>query len=324
MCGNSSVVEHNLAKVGVASSNLVSRSMLFILAFFLQFAFSNDNFILKDHYCVQNDTIYLKELFPKAKKNFKLFKIPHNINNYKVPSVDIISPIKNILGVEVDDISGGVVLFDKRCNLKYEKKKIIDVLKSKFLKQYNYFVIKNIDIKPISSFPKDFDKYSFSGIKISNYNLHKSRGTFSVLYKDEKDRVLRVYFKFKIVAKIAVFKAKNNITNGKILYLNDYDEVVVKFDKIPTDIVRFKTLDGYVARTYIRRGKIITSYMIKRKKLIRKKQIVTAVVKNGALSVEFTATALNGGDKGDEIKIMNESRKIFRAIVKDRDLVEIK
>ena len=26
LCGNSSVVEHNLAKVGVASSNLVSRS----------------------------------------------------------------------------------------------------------------------------------------------------------------------------------------------------------------------------------------------------------------------------------------------------------
>ena len=26
VCGNSSVVEHNLAKVGVASSNLVSRS----------------------------------------------------------------------------------------------------------------------------------------------------------------------------------------------------------------------------------------------------------------------------------------------------------
>jgi flagellar basal body P-ring formation protein FlgA len=27
MCGNSSAVEHNLAKVGVASSNLVSRSI---------------------------------------------------------------------------------------------------------------------------------------------------------------------------------------------------------------------------------------------------------------------------------------------------------
>ena len=27
VCGNSSVVEHNLAKVGVASSNLVSRSI---------------------------------------------------------------------------------------------------------------------------------------------------------------------------------------------------------------------------------------------------------------------------------------------------------
>ena len=29
-CGNSSVVEHNLAKVGVASSNLVSRSNVFV------------------------------------------------------------------------------------------------------------------------------------------------------------------------------------------------------------------------------------------------------------------------------------------------------
>ena len=30
VCGNSSVVEHNLAKVGVASSNLVSRSIIYI------------------------------------------------------------------------------------------------------------------------------------------------------------------------------------------------------------------------------------------------------------------------------------------------------
>ena len=319
------MVEHNLAKVGVASSNLVSRSILLLLLIFLNPILSKDTFILKDYYCIKDNTINAKDIFPNIKKNFILLKIPHNIENYKVPSIDIISPVKKALGVTVEDESGGVVLFNKKCHLKYEKDKIIRALRDKFLNRYDGdFKIENIDIEPINSFPKDFKQYRFFGIKISEYALHKNSGTFSVLYKDERGRVLRVYFKYKIVAKIALFKAKNNITNGKILRLNDYEKVVVNFDKIPAEIVNSKTLNGYLSRTYIKKGKIITSYMIKRKQLIRKKQTVTAVVKSGALSVEFTATALNGGDKGDEIKVMNKSGKIFRAVVVDRNLVEIR
>ena len=37
-CGNSSVVEHDLAKVGVASSNLVSRSIIIINCDFIHYA----------------------------------------------------------------------------------------------------------------------------------------------------------------------------------------------------------------------------------------------------------------------------------------------
>ncbi len=36
LCGNSSVVEHDLAKVGVASSNLVSRSIYISVKIFLK------------------------------------------------------------------------------------------------------------------------------------------------------------------------------------------------------------------------------------------------------------------------------------------------
>ena len=38
ICGNSSVVEHNLAKVGVASSNLVSRSKFYSVPFRVELA----------------------------------------------------------------------------------------------------------------------------------------------------------------------------------------------------------------------------------------------------------------------------------------------
>ena len=56
-CGNSSAVEHDLAKVGVASSNLVSRSIVFLLLI-TTFTFANDT--LKAKPKLYNDKIDIK------------------------------------------------------------------------------------------------------------------------------------------------------------------------------------------------------------------------------------------------------------------------
>ncbi|NPA73863.1 MAG: flagellar basal body P-ring formation protein FlgA [Epsilonproteobacteria bacterium] len=241
-----------------------------------------------------------------------------------MPSLDVISAVKKIADIDISDKSGGIVTFDRQCYIDYDKDLILRSLRRIFKKRYPHIKIKSLTVKALNSFPQDFKNYKFYKIEVSKYALQKNDGTFAVLYKNSDDRTLRVYFRFKIVAKVTVFKAKNNITNGKILTSKDYEKKEVDFDKIPSNILSLDKDGEIVAKTFIKKGKILTSYMVKKKTLIRKKDVVTAVIKSGALKVEFEATALNDANIGDEVRVINSDKKVFKAIAIDKGLVEIR
>ncbi len=317
------MVEHDLAKVGVASSNLVSRSIFLAAFLFSTLLFSNDKLVIKNHYCIKQNTVFLKTLFPHQKQDIMLLKIPEGLENYKIPSIDIITFIKKRINLSIIDESGGIVTFDKQCFVNYDKKKIVTVLKKKFQDKYKTLKIQNILIKPINSFPKNFKNYNIKNLMITDQNLRKSNGNFIVLYKNKKDRISRIYFRFKIIAKITLFKAKNNITNGKILSQKNCERVAARFDKIPMNFIDLKSLDGYISRNYIRKGQILTAFLIKKKKLIQKRDSVTAIIQSGGLQLEFTAKALNSGNKNEYIQVINSSGKVFRVKIIGRGLVKV-
>ena len=81
-CGNSSGVEHNLAKVGVASSNLVSRSIFLLIIFFVPL-FGNS---LVDEL---HKTIYAE--FPSAKINSITIdsqdEVPANFSDFRLKEI---------------------------------------------------------------------------------------------------------------------------------------------------------------------------------------------------------------------------------------------
>ncbi len=84
-CGNSSAVEHDLAKVGVASSNLVSRSTIFLLLIStLTFANINESIaeavlieFEKQYPCIDSDLpeIHSTSPLPLDFKDYKLIKV---------------------------------------------------------------------------------------------------------------------------------------------------------------------------------------------------------------------------------------------------------
>jgi len=317
------VVEYNLTKAGDAFRNLVFRSIVYIFVIFSTLLFSKDQIIIKNYYCISHSTIFLQDIAPHQRKNTKIFQIPKNLTNYKVPSIDIISVIKKVTTEHIIDESGGIITFDRQCDVDFDKIKIIKAIKSIFRKKYRYINIKSIFIKSVNSFPADFENYKIKKINIPAQNLYKNSGIFSVLYQNATNKISRIYFRFKIIAKITLLKARNNIANGKILSRKNYKRVIVKFEKIPMNFIEKKELDGYISRTFIRKGQILTTFVIKKKKLIQKRDIVTAIIKSGALELEFMAKALNSGNKNEYIKVVNSSGKIFRVKVIGKGTVEV-
>ena len=86
-CGNSSAVEHDLAKVGVASSNLVSRSMFFLLLI-TTFTFANNLDTISEAVLIKFEEKYpcLDAQLPTITSNSPL---PADFKNYKFIKLDL-------------------------------------------------------------------------------------------------------------------------------------------------------------------------------------------------------------------------------------------
>ncbi len=317
------MVEHDLAKVGVASSNLVSRSILIVLLL-NSIMFADNRFVLKSYYCLKNQNVlYLKNLFPSQNKNFKILNIPKELSLYEIPSIDIISDIKKIIDLNITDDTQGIVSLDKQCFVNYKKNMIKKILTKTFKTKYKNIKIISLNIKPINRFPKNISQYKIAQLKISPYNLRNKKGRFFVLYEKNNQKMSRIYFDFNLKAKILLFKAKNNIPNGKIINSNDYEKVMTVFNKIPIGFINNGNINGFVAKNYILKGRILTTFLIKKSSLIRKRDEINAIIKSGALSIEFSAKALDNGNKGDIIKIIGNNGKIYKAKILNRFTVEV-
>ncbi len=317
------MVEHNLAKVGVASSNLVSRSIIFVLLLSIPLLSYSKQIIIKERYCIKNNRLTLKDIYPLSKKNRIVLTISSALSTYKIPSLDIISNIKKYTPLTIKDISGGIVTLDKQCYIKYQKKDIKEALKKVFKKRYKNIKIKQLKITPINSFPNNFSSYHFDRIEIKNHNLRKKSGNFIVVYKNSDGKRVRLFFRYKILAKIALFKAKHNIQSGKILSQNDFEKDVVNFDKIPLNFIKDLKSGVYRTKNYIKKDTILTKYMVKRVTLVRKRDTLRTIIKDGNLQIEFFSKALQDGDKGDIIKTVGKNGKIYKAKIVGRGLVVI-
>ncbi len=315
------MVEHNLAKVGVASSNLVSRSIFIFLVLLLPLL-SKESITLKSYYCIKNGSLSAKDIYKKLPRK-TIFKIPQNLPNFKVPSIKLIDLIRDITDLEVKDKTNGIVTIDTQCFIDYKKDKIINEIKKNLIAKYKNISIKNIFIKPVNSFPKDFSDFSYKGIKVTKQTFKKNRGNFIVVYQKENGKKLRIFFRYEVDAKILLFKAKNNITNGKILSPFDIEKEWVDFKKIPPNFIKEFKGGRFVSKNYIKKGEVIASYMLKKRTLVRKNEIVKAVINEGGVEVDFFAKALNDADLNEIVKLRGNNGKIYRGKVVKEGVAQI-
>ncbi len=308
--GNSSVVEHDLAKVGVASSNLVSRSIFLILLLFTSL-FSSDKFFIKHSYCVDGLKKIDASLFAKSiKKDFLILDLPKNRASYSVTSLKITSKFKKN-GINITDLSGGTVVF-KNCKLPIDTKYIKKVLVKKFKKRYPNIKIQNIYISSPSSLSPNLSFYRIEDIKLQPNAYRKSKGTFSISLKKGK-RKKKIYLKFSIDATIGVFKANYNLRNGKILQKDDYIATRVRFDKLRNGTITNALQKSYIVKGYIRKDAILDFSHFRVKKDMLKGQFIKAILEEGNLVLEVDAHLLKDANIGDIVRIKTVSGKSMSA-----------
>ncbi len=308
--GNSSAVEHDLAKVGVASSNLVSRSILLFFLFFIHVG-AVDKFYIKKSYCVDNMQDITSSLFTKNQKNsFFILTLPKNRAKYSISSLKIVSAFKKN-DINITDISGGVVVF-RNCKLPIDIKKIKQMIEERFKERYKNIKIDKIDISSPSSLMPSLSSYHIQRIELKDRAFRKRSGTFGLVLK-KGDEQKKIYLKYNIDATIVVFKANYNLRNGKILKKVDYRQTRVKFQNLPPNILILKPLKNYIIKGYIRKDAILDKNHFKIKKDLLKGDYIKAILSDENMILEIDAHLLTDANIGDKIKIRTVSGKVFDA-----------
>ena len=310
-CGNSSVVEHNLAKVGVASSNLVSRSILLLL-FLIIPLFSNPNIILEKSYCVEEDSVKLSFFGYQGSNDIIITNIPKDRVSYSITSTSIINAFSD-RNITVTDSSEGIITFKRHCSLMGKS----DLIESALLKKIQLSSpFLHIETKPkITSkthLPVDFKRYEFIDVQLQESVVKKNNGTFVALFKaDNKEK--KLYFSYEMNAKAMAFKAKRNLLNGKILTDDDYESVWMSLDALPPRVLLNEIPQNSSTKASLKEGQVLMEYHLEVKKLLSKKETIKALFKDQGLVIEVQATLMDDANIGEIVKIKTEQGKTLNA-----------
>jgi flagella basal body P-ring formation protein FlgA len=281
--------------------------LVLLLAFKLQL-YSNTATI-RARYCIEDNSLKTSQ-FVSSSSQIEIIQLPNFTSSYSIPSIKLKEKLKQY---DIEDKSGGVVTFYKNCNQNYEKSKIKQALRKKFLSHYQSIKIRSISVNStIKSLP-DLKGFKFSHININRYNLYKKSGVFQAVFT-KKHLKRNVSFRFDIDAKHIAFVTKQNIKRNQKITLNNIEKKYVSLGSLPSNtITKISQILGYEAKINLKARKAITSNILKKSFIVKKHQKTRAKLVESGLEFSLTVQALGDGNVGDIIKVVNSNGKILNA-----------
>ncbi len=212
-------------------------------------------------------------------------------------------------------------IFPLFADMSYEHK-IKKMLEDKFIQTYPGMQIEDIKIKSASSLIKKFSDFSITALSITKDNLKRSKGSILVTFK-KANKQRKLYFRYDIKATIALYKTTDAIKQGREITPDLASLQRVPFTTLYDKPVKERDFYKYAAKTNIKEDSILSLRLLKKLTDIKRNDKVTAVIKDGGLSLEFGVKALGDGNIGDIIKVKKDHKKIFKAKITSKNSVEI-
>jgi len=265
-------------------------------------------------YYVDSDTILISDIITQSDDDSVLFRIQQNRSSEKIKTKDLIR-ILNSHGYKNFTSQSRYIKFIKKSNIDISK--IEEKIKEYYLTYYKTITIKKIDVLPrgyIKSLPKEYS------IKIPKRAYLSNNGTLYIKTSANKT----IYLDYTIDATIDSYSAKQNIKRGTELSLFNTRKSTIsisKFRALPIETIQTATLE---AKNYIKLDNILTSRDVAMLSIVRKNDMVSAVINDSTIALSFSAKALQDGKHGDIISIQKRDGKRFKAIVIGKNRVEVK
>ncbi len=203
-----------------------------------------------------------------------------------------------------------------------QEHRIASILKSRFLQAYPTMQIDHIDLRPTSSLVRRLADYEVAAVTVTRDTLRRSRGNVMVTFqKGAKKR--KLYYKYRIDATITLYTAARTLPKGAPLASGNVVRKTIPFTTLYRHPIDGSALGSYITKHRIKEGRILSPDQLKKRMTVQRNDRVTAIVRDGGLSLSFEATALGEGDVGDVIKIRKDYKHRFRARILSHGRVEV-
>jgi flagella basal body P-ring formation protein FlgA len=134
----------------------------------------------------------------------------------------------------------------------------------------------------------------------------------------------KIFFKYTLNAVVDVYQPRAEIKKGtplSVLNMKKHSIILDKFRAMPLQEIE---PNAYQARHHIKTGKTITKRDITGLTLVKRGSVVNVSLQNGAISISFSAKAVQDGKLGDKISVVQSNEKKMRAVVVGKNRAEVK
>jgi len=269
---------------------------------------------LKSNYYIEKDVVMLSDIVKTPKTDKELYKINQDRYSKRVKAKELLKRLKSY---------GYKNYVSKHSYIQFTKKSPINLNKIKNeLKKYYKNKYKNINIVSIVIMPMRYTNSLPKSYKVgfTNYTTLSRKGILFIKTDDGK----KIFFNYKIVAKVEVYQARKDINKGdKLSNINLKKNSIIldKFESMPLQEI---PSTGYEAKHRLKKATIITKRDVTGLYLVKRGSTVNVTLKNSGIIINFSARATQNGRYGDIISVEKENRKKIKVIITGKNKAEIK
>ena len=268
---------------------------------------------LKSNYYVKDRGVMLSTLVEGTKEDMQIFTINKNKHSKRVTSKKVLQILQSY-GINDYKSKHSYIQFTKKSPINSEK--IKNAIKKVYKEKYAYINIKRITVEPRSytiTLPKHYETILKSKSHLSN------NGTLYIKTDNKK----KIFFNYKIDAKIVVYEAKKDIKrNVELSNVNSKKKSIIldKFRAMPLQNMQKGTLQS---THNIKRGTILTARDAQGLYLVKRGSNVNVTLNSSNLAISFSAEALQNGRFADIITVMKRNGKKVKVRVTGKRRAEV-
>jgi len=269
---------------------------------------------LQSNYYVDSKNIMLSDIVKNTKKGTLLFKIDANRYSKRVKAKKLLQILKKN-GIDNYSAKHAYVQFTKKSPINVDK--IKSAIQKEYEDKYTNITIKSISVKPRSYLKTLPEKYKI----IISSKSHLSNSGIIYIATDEKKKI---FFNYKVVAEVEIYKARKEIKRGSELsHINCKKNSIIldKFRARPLQTIKKGTLES---KHKIKAGTILTQRDVQGLYLVKRGSNVNVALNSSTLSISFSAKALQDGRYGDSVGVQKSNGTKIKVFVTGKHRAEVK